>query len=117
ENSVLIIEVPFEFHKDRIESVKSRESIMSVMREVYGNVMKIECSVNGNIKRKKEVSADIILKRAPVEDRPAVIKKDEPAKRVYTPKPYPRIDEIFADMYPLFPFLDKAVKIELYKMI
>src|SRR5690606_29468666 len=42
ENSVLIIEVPFEFHKDRIESVKSRESIMSVMREVYGNVMKIE---------------------------------------------------------------------------
>src|SRR5690606_2514320 len=63
ENSVLVIEVPFEFHKDRIESVKSRESIMSVMKEVYGNVMKIECSVNGSIKRKKEVAADVILNR------------------------------------------------------
>ncbi len=95
---VLMLEVPFEFHKDRIESAKSREAIMGVMKEVYGGVMKIECVVNSNSKKKREVSADIILKRAVSEEPRKETVMESSQKKVYTPKPDPRIDAIFADM-------------------
>ncbi|MCC7290279.1 DNA polymerase III subunit gamma/tau [bacterium] len=64
-NSCLRLEVPFEFHKDRIETPNSRESIRKVVKDVFGTSFKVECVVNGQVKRKKQVSADVILQNAP----------------------------------------------------
>lgn len=65
ENGVLQLEVPFEFHKERIESANGREAIHKALIEIFGTSFKIDCTVNGSVKRKKQVSADIILQNIP----------------------------------------------------
>lgn len=61
-NGVLILQVPFEFHKERIEDVKTVESIHKAMRDVFGYALQVKCEVNEAAKRKKKSSADIVLK-------------------------------------------------------
>lgn len=60
ENGVLKMEVPFEFHKDRIESMRSREAIYAVFEKIFGCKFNYECVVNDKIKGRKQVGADII---------------------------------------------------------
>jgi DNA polymerase III subunit gamma/tau len=61
-NDTLIVQVPFEFHKERIEDPKTMMSVHTSFKEVYGFIMTIKCEVNAAAKRKKKSSADIVLK-------------------------------------------------------
>lgn len=65
EKGVLNIEVPFAFHKDRIESPKSREIINEVLGAVYGTSLAYRCVVNESAQTKRPVAADVILKAIP----------------------------------------------------
>ena len=68
----LIIEVPFEFHKDRIESHKSQEAIRNIMEEFFGESCRVVCIVNENVKKRRTVSPDVVLKNLPI-----IVKKKE----------------------------------------
>lgn len=72
---VLTIEVPFSFHKDRIEIPKSREVIASVFKKVYGAQCKIVCNVNDKMKMAKKADAEFVLRNLP-----ATPKKDDKPK-------------------------------------
>jgi len=63
ENDKLVLEVPFQFHKDRIEDPKSREAIHTVCQEVYGTTFFYECVVNSQIVSKKEADPSTILQK------------------------------------------------------
>lgn len=88
DSGVLTVEVPYEFHKERIESSNSREAINNVFKDVLGCGLKIECVVNGNSKKAKKVSADVILQNVP--------SKEYTAKK--TGGGSKKIEEIFAGM-------------------
>ncbi len=66
EGGTLHLEVPFSFHKDRIETPKSRNIISEVFGKVYGAPCKVECYVNPDIKPVEKADADIVLKNLPV---------------------------------------------------
>ncbi|WKZ31386.1 MAG: DNA polymerase III subunit gamma/tau [Candidatus Dojkabacteria bacterium] len=79
EKGTVNIEVPFEFHKDRIESPKSREIISSVFADVFGGVLAYRCVVNESAQTKRPVAADVILKSIP-KPEPKDAKKADGAK-------------------------------------
>lgn len=62
KDGTLILTVPFDFHKERIEDVKTVESVHKSMKDVFGYAMPVKCEVNAAAKRKKKSSADIVLK-------------------------------------------------------
>jgi DNA polymerase-3 subunit gamma/tau len=93
QDNVLKLEVPFEFHKDRIESASSRDAIANVMRTVFGVAVKVSCTVNGAVKKQRPVSADVVLSRA----QPSEPKAPAP-KKTFIPRTNPKIEEIFAGM-------------------
>ena len=66
EGGTLHLEVPFSFHKDRIETPKSRNIISEVFGKVYSAPCKVECYVNPDIKPVEKADADIVLKNLPV---------------------------------------------------
>ncbi len=86
----LFLEVPFEFHKDRIEDPKSREAIAVVCREVFGDCFAYECVVNSKMSTKKRVEADVILQKGPEEAKKVSATKEK--------KSSSKIEEIFKDM-------------------
>lgn len=90
DDGKLIMEVPFQFHKDRIEDPKSRDAISVVCKEVFGECFGYECIVNADMVSKKEVIADVIFKKEVGE------KKEEPKKE--KKKSSKSIEEIFKDM-------------------
>jgi DNA polymerase III gamma/tau subunit len=67
EEGVLILQVAFEFHKDRVESIKSREAILEVFQKVYGVKFLYKCEVNDQIKVRKQVGPEIILSQNAIE--------------------------------------------------
>lgn len=73
-DGVMSIEVPFKFHKERIEMPKSRSIISDVFCKVYGKPCGIVCSVNVAIKPKGKADADFVLRNLPI------IKKKEESK-------------------------------------
>ena len=81
EGGTLHLEVPFSFHKDRIETPKSRNIISEVFGKVYGAPCKVECYINPAIKPVQKADADVVLK-----DLPVVPKKEKaeekPKKKV-----------------------------------
>ena len=85
----LFMEVPFQFHKDRIEDPKSREAVAVVCREVFGECFAYECVVNGKMASKKKAEAAVILQK-------------EPEKKAEKPKPKKKsskdVEDIFKDM-------------------
>ncbi len=66
EGGTLHLEVPFSFHKERIETPKSKNIICEAFSGVYGIPCKIECYVNPAIKPVEKVDADVVLKNLPV---------------------------------------------------
>ena len=62
---VLTIEVPFSFHKDRIEIPKSREAISTVFKKMFGTQCKIACNVNEGMKVTKKSDAEFVLRNLP----------------------------------------------------
>ncbi len=75
DEGVLTIEVPFSFHKDRIEIPKSREVLGSVFKKIFGSSCKIVCNVNDKMKIAKKADADFVLRNLP-----QVPKKEEKPK-------------------------------------
>jgi DNA polymerase-3 subunit gamma/tau len=59
----LRLEVPFKFHKDRIEDPKSREFLLKILNDIYGVEMRYTCVVNESAQTKKPVAADVVLKK------------------------------------------------------
>lgn len=92
EGGTLHLEVPFSFHKDRIETPKSKNIICDVFSSVYGIPCKIECYVNEAIKPVEKSDADEVLKNLPV-----IEKKEKPVgKKVGRKKATPEdIEAIF----------------------
>ncbi len=66
ENGVMNLEVPFEFHKERIEIPKSRNIISEVFNKVYGTVCNVSCNVNASIKPLEKSEAEFVLRNLPV---------------------------------------------------
>jgi hypothetical protein len=64
------------------------------MRQVFGTAVKIDCSVNGAVKKQRPVSADVVLSRAPETSKKETVAE----KKQYIPRPNPKIEEIFAGM-------------------
>ncbi len=90
DGNKLTLEVPFQFHKDRIEDPKSREAVSVVCKEVYGECFGYECVVNPSMVVKKEVEADMILKKVdPGKKEQKVDFKEKSSKN---------IEDIFKDM-------------------
>lgn len=62
KDGTLILHVPFEFHKERIEDPKTKPAIYESLKEALGFSMPFKCEVNASAKRKKKSSADLVLK-------------------------------------------------------
>jgi len=77
---VLTIEVPFSFHKDRIEIPKSREVISSVFKKMYGSQCKIVCNVNDKMKLEKKSDAEFVLRNVPVAPKKEAPKEENKEK-------------------------------------
>ena len=60
---VLTIDVPFSFHKERIEIPKSREIVSTVFKKVFGCSCKIVCNINDQMKKKSD--AEFVLRNLP----------------------------------------------------
>lgn len=71
EEGVLVMQVAFNFHKDRIEALKSREAILEVFNKVYGCKFLYKCEVNTQVKVRKQVGPEIILSQNAIESASA----------------------------------------------
>ncbi|MBU1119796.1 DNA polymerase III subunit gamma/tau [Patescibacteria group bacterium] len=97
---VLTFEVPFSFHKDRIEIPKSREVIACVFQKVYGSTCKIVCNVNDQMKSEKKSDAEFVLRNVPVATKKEAPKEEKPDKASFykAKKPSAEIEAIFEGM-------------------
>jgi DNA polymerase-3 subunit gamma/tau len=77
---VLTIEVPFSFHKDRIEIPKSREVISTVFKKMFGSPCKIVCNVNDKMKLEKKSDAEFVLRNVPVATKKEAPKEEKTEK-------------------------------------
>ncbi|MGI5897844.1 MAG: DNA polymerase III subunit gamma/tau [Candidatus Dojkabacteria bacterium] len=66
EKGIIYLEVPFQFHKERIEVPKSRNVISRVFKKVYGTGCKVDCKVNSAIKPVEKSDANFVLRNLPV---------------------------------------------------
>lgn len=66
DKGILSIEVPFQFHKERIEVPRSRNAISEIFKKVYGRNCNISCIVNSDIKPKQKSDADFVLRKLPI---------------------------------------------------
>jgi DNA polymerase III subunit gamma/tau len=73
EEGVLLLQVAFEFHKERIEAMKSREAILEVFEKVYGCKFMYKCEVNTQVKVRKQVGPEIILSQNAIESNPVKV--------------------------------------------
>jgi DNA polymerase-3 subunit gamma/tau len=78
DKGILFIEVPFQFHMERIEVPKSRDVISKTFKKVYGVSCGVSCVVNDDIKPKNKADADFVLRKLPVIKKP---KKEEKGHR------------------------------------
>lgn len=78
DGGVLLLEVPFAFHKDRIEIPKSRDIISTTFHKVYGVNCKVACNVNEDVKPKRKSEAEFVLRNLP----PAPPKKEAPSRNM-----------------------------------
>lgn len=61
ENGVLTLAVGFNFHKDRIESPKSRDAISEVFMKVFGESVKLECILDDSIRSSVKPAAEVVV--------------------------------------------------------
>jgi len=77
---VLTIEVPFSFHKDRIEIPKSREAVSTVFKKMFGSPCKIVCNVNDKMRLEKKSDAEFVLRNVPVATKKEAPKEEKSEK-------------------------------------
>ncbi len=73
----LKVEVPFQFHKERIESHKSQEAIRKIMEDFFGESCRVMCVVNENAKKRRPVNPDVVLKNLPITPKKKKVVKEE----------------------------------------
>lgn len=61
KNGVLKIAVAFDFHKDRMESAKSRDAIAKVFKKVFGVPVRLECFVDDSIRKSVSSVSDVVV--------------------------------------------------------
>jgi DNA polymerase III gamma/tau subunit len=66
DEGTLFIEVPFQFHMERIQVPKSRNAISETFNKVYGTHCLVSCGVNSKIKPERKSEADFVLRNLPV---------------------------------------------------
>jgi DNA polymerase III subunit gamma/tau len=95
DNGTLFLEVPFQFHMERIEVPKSKNAISETFRKVYGASCKVSCVVNDDIKPKRKADAEFVLRNLPVirKSKEKEQEKEEKASKVVT-----NIEAIFEGM-------------------
>ncbi len=84
---ILTIAVAFDFHKDRIESAKSKDAIAKVFHKVFGCPVKLNCVLDDAI-RPSRASAE--LESVVIEEQPKPVSR--PATNVYN-----SVAEVFGD--------------------
>jgi len=77
EEGVIFLDVPFKFHKERMEMPKSRNIISDVFKKVYGINCRIDCTVNESIKPKGKSDAEFVLRNLPTQPKKEEKPKDE----------------------------------------
>lgn len=97
-DSVLKIEVQSEFHKERIESLKSRDLISTEFKKIFGFPVKVMCDININLNKKKNLSADVVLKNLPIAQNPVEKKVEEKMTDEKKKKVSKRVEAIFEGM-------------------
>jgi DNA polymerase III gamma/tau subunit len=100
-DGVLTVEVPFSFHKDRIEIPKSREAISTVFKKMFGCSCKIVCNVNDKMKLEKKSDAEFVLRNVPAPAPKKEAPKEENAEKpnfYKARKPSAEIEAIFEGM-------------------
>jgi len=80
EQGILHVEVPFSFHKERIEIPKSRNVLAEVFMKVYGVPCVIDCDINPDMRPVEKSDADTVLRNLPTP------KPSEKPKKEYKPK-------------------------------
>jgi DNA polymerase III gamma/tau subunit len=95
DKGTLFIEVPFQFHMERIEVPRSRNAISETFKKVYGTNCMVSCSVNGDIKPKRKADADFVLRNLPVIKKK---KKEEKEEKPAKGKVVQNIEAIFEGM-------------------
>ncbi|HOV34689.1 MAG TPA: DNA polymerase III subunit gamma/tau [Candidatus Dojkabacteria bacterium] len=86
EKGVINLEVPFQFHKERIEIPKSRNIISEVFNRVYGTTCNVSCKVNASIKPVDKSDADFVLRNLPASDKSKEKKKGDPTVKNFNKK-------------------------------
>ena len=61
KNGVLRLAVAFDFHKDRIESPKSRDAIAEVFNKVFGSPVKLECVIDDTIRSTVKPAPEVVV--------------------------------------------------------
>lgn len=97
---VLTLDVPFSFHKDRIEIPKSREVISQVFKKVFGQTCKVVCNVNEEMKVSKKSDADFVLRNLPQKEKKAEESQADSSKPSFSKgkKAAAEIEAIFEGM-------------------
>lgn len=95
DKGTLFIEVPFQFHMERIEVPKSRNAIAETFKKVYGRNCKVSCVVNDAIKPKNKSDADFVLRKLPVIKKS---KKEQEDKKEERSRVATNIEAIFEGM-------------------
>lgn len=95
-DGVLTIEVPFSFHKDRIEIPKSREIVSTVFKKMFGCSCKIVCNINDQMKKKSD--AEFVLRNLPQAPK----KEEKPKEEVVEKKSFSKGRKATAEIEAIF---------------
>ena len=94
KNGIMYLDVPFKFHKERMEIPKSRNIISEVFQKVYGVACSIDCHVNEAIKPKGKSDADFVLRNLP--------KVEKKSKGVFTEEEKYKRKKLGSDIEAIF---------------
>lgn len=92
KKDIIEIEVPFQFHKEQIDSPTGRCTISNAVNNILGVACRISCTVNDKVKPRIQSSADVVLKGAPV------TKKKEDSNFFKKPKLSKDVEALFDGM-------------------
>ena len=93
---VLTVEVPFSFHKERIEIPKSREIVSTVFKKMFGCSCKIVCNINDQMKKKSD--AEFVLRNLPQAPK----KEEKPKEEVAEKKSFSKGRKATAEIEAIF---------------
>ncbi|MEA3357771.1 MAG: DNA polymerase III subunit gamma/tau [Patescibacteria group bacterium] len=61
KNGVLKLAVGFDFHKDRLEGLKSRGVMSNIFKKLFGKPVKVECIVDNSIRSTVKLASEVVV--------------------------------------------------------